>query len=190
VEGPCRLCGAAIEDPWHALLECDHNQLRDIRQRFLNDITRIISTLFRMITKAHHHMADTQEGITTYAASRWNTVRTTIAQANTRLQLTGPLGDPWVAFICYKLITGMPISAAMLPALDLEAPSPTQVLATAVGTILDNILMSRRGLRPVADVWSRWSISHINSFAAIYRAVPIVLPALTAAAITEGAQDL
>jgi hypothetical protein len=79
----------------------------------------------------------------------------------------------------------MPISAAMLPALDLEAPSPTQALATAVGIILENILMSRRGLRPMADVWSRWSISHINSVAAIYRAVPIVLPA----AIAEAVQD-
>jgi hypothetical protein len=61
-------------------------------------------------------------------------------------------------------------------------------LTSAVGTtILDNIPMSRRDLRPVANVWSRWSISHINFFAAIYRAVPIVLPA---AAITEGVQDL
>jgi hypothetical protein len=40
------------------------------------------------------------------------------------------------------------------------------------------------GLPPLADVWSRWSISHINSFAAVHHAVTIVPPAAIKARVS------
>jgi hypothetical protein len=56
-----------------------------------------------------------QQGIpiTNYAASRWNRVSAAIAQANTRLQLAGHFADLWVASVCYEMVTGMAILAAI-----------------------------------------------------------------------------
>jgi hypothetical protein len=51
--GPCRLCQAVIEDPWHALFECPHPHLQEFRKALPGQIAQLTQEIVRAFRREH-----------------------------------------------------------------------------------------------------------------------------------------
>ena len=148
---PCRLCGAAQEDPYHILLECSHPSLEAARctdEELAQGVTLLADELLRA------HVNFEPRGAT---SQRVHTLRDLIASGAPQLSLASDTGRS----LAWRLLTALPYPRC-------KAGSPVGP-ADNLGEIFDATTLERRYLRRYANRWCSWALTRVNRAAEAWR---------------------
>lgn len=145
---PCPLCQAPDLSMFHLMCECRHPAVATARQRAVLSLGQ----LYQSVTQ-HCYAALEAEGHDLEGVPDVSEALVALPGAVSRVPLSTE-----GKFLLYWTIAACPWTGAAIP--------QDQPVAQSLGTLFDAVLVRHQLLRPLADLWLRWSDCTIRDFAA------------------------
>ena len=191
--GPCKLCGAPTEDPWHLLNECDNPHMVRLRADLHHEVPY---QLRRMVRSLRTHATAT-DGVPTRIRAVHATLllHLVILSAEVARYWTLDHNSPGCQFLAYRLVAALPYPAVVVPHQgggDIstprtpsratrqppQAPNPSDrpntpglmpSIVQRLGAVFDHVCGPKNRLRAFASQWATWSNARIHALAEGYR---------------------